>query len=93
MLVNDTIHSSWVGNSYVISSLLILISLLVDSSLGLIWGSLLLVEGLPALTEELADLTEGNTRVFLTDVLSLLVGEEHVGRETTLGGVGVCVCQ
>lgn len=35
-------------------------------------------------------LTELDTGVLLTDVLTLLVGEEHVGRETTLGCVRVC---
>lgn len=35
------------------------------------------------------DLTEADAGVLLTDVLALLVGEEHVGRETTLGSVGV----
>jgi hypothetical protein len=69
--------------------LLIFVSLLVGSSLGLIGGTLLLVQGLPSLTEELADLAERDARVLLTNVLTLLVGEEHVGRETTLGGIGV----
>jgi hypothetical protein len=73
----------------VVSLLLILVSLLVGSGLGLVRSTLLLVESLPSLTEELADLTERDTRVLLTDVLTLLVGEEHVGGETTLGGVGV----
>jgi hypothetical protein len=73
----------------VVSLLLILVSLLVDGSLGLVRSTLLLVEGLPSLTEELADLAERDTGVLLTDVLTLLVGEEHVGGKTTLGGVGV----
>jgi hypothetical protein len=34
-------------------------------------------------------LTEADAGVVLTDLLAVLVGEEHVGRETTLGGVGV----
>lgn len=75
--------------SYVVGLLLVLITLLVGGSLGLIGGTLLVVEGLPALTEDLADLTEGDAGVLLTDVLTLLVGEEHVGRETTLRSVGV----
>ena len=33
--------------------------------------------------------TEANTRVLIADVLTLLIGEEHVGRETALGGIGV----
>jgi hypothetical protein len=34
--------------------------------------------------------TEADTGVVLTDVLTLLVGEEHVGRKTTLGSIGIC---
>lgn len=34
-------------------------------------------------------LTELDAGVLFTDVLALLVGEKHVGRQTTLGGVGV----
>jgi len=34
-------------------------------------------------------LTEGDTGVLLTDILALLVGEEHICRETALGGVRV----
>jgi hypothetical protein len=33
--------------------------------------------------------TEADTGVLITDILTLLVREEHVGRETTLGRVGV----
>ena len=44
-------------STYVVASLLILISLLVLSSLGLIWSTLLLVQSLPSLTKDLADLT------------------------------------
>jgi len=36
------------------------------------------------------ELTELDTRVVLTDLVALLVGEEHVGGEAALGGVGVC---
>ena len=43
-------------STYVIASLLIFISLLVLGSLGLIWSALLLVQCLPSLTEDLADL-------------------------------------
>ena len=43
-------------STYVVASFLILISLLVLSSLGLIWSTLLLVQCLPSLTEDLADL-------------------------------------
>jgi predicted ATPase len=34
--------------------------------------------------------TEADTWVLLTNIVTLIVGEEHVGRETTLGGIGVC---
>lgn len=37
--------------------------------------------------------TEGNAWVFVSDALTVLVGEEHVSRETTLGGVGVCIAR
>jgi hypothetical protein len=47
--------------------------------------------GLDAATLEHQDrrLTELDTGVVLADLLALLVGEEHVGRETTLGRVGI----
>lgn len=38
---------------------------------------------------EIASHTEANAWVLITDILTLLVREEHVGRETTLGRVGV----
>lgn len=41
-------------------------------------------------TQAMSLLTEADARVLLADVLALLVGEEHVGRETPLGSVGVC---
>lgn len=34
-------------------------------------------------------LTEGDSWVLLTDVVTLVLSEEHVGRETTLWGVWV----
>lgn len=34
-------------------------------------------------------LTEADTGVLLANLVTVVVGEEHVGRETTLGGVGV----
>lgn len=37
-------------------------------------------------------LTELDAGVLLPHVLTLLVGEEHIGRETSLGGVGVLDC-
>ena len=36
--------------------------------------------------------TELDTGVVLADLVALLVGEKHVGGETTLGRVGVCGC-
>lgn len=97
-------------NTYVVGGLFIFISLLVCCGLGLIWTTLLIVQGLPSLTEHLSDLawrdcqtwevdlrerkgkeiTESDARVFLADIVTLFVGEEHVGGETTLGGIGVC---
>lgn len=44
-------------STYVVRSLLILISLLILSGLGLIWSALLVVERLPSLTKNLANLT------------------------------------
>jgi len=73
----------------IVGSLLILITLLVLSGLGLIWGTLFVIESLPSLTKNLADLTEADARVLIANVLTLLVGEEHVGRETTLWRVGI----
>jgi len=73
----------------IVTSLLILITLLVLGGLGLVWGTLLVVQGLPSLTKDLADLTEADSRVLITNVLALLVGEEHVSGETTLGRVRV----
>lgn len=35
-------------------------------------------------------LTESDARVVLAHLLALLIGEEHVGGQTTLGRVGVC---
>lgn len=34
-------------------------------------------------------LTEGDAGVLLADLLTVVVGKEHVGGQTTLGGVGV----
>lgn len=45
------------------------------------------------MTVVLGSLTELDAWVVLTDLVTLLVGEEHVGGETTLGGVGVYDCQ
>lgn len=95
--------------TYLVSGLLFLVALLVSSSLGLVRLALLLVQGLPLLTEKLADLTcewlgkgiemskgrkltELDAGVVLTDLVTLVVGEEHVCGKTTLGRVGVCGC-
>jgi hypothetical protein len=43
--------------------------------------------------ESNARLTELDAGVVLTDLLAGLVGEEHVGGKTTLGGVGVWRCK
>jgi hypothetical protein len=37
--------------------------------------------------------TEADAGVLFTNILTLVVGEEHVGRKTTLGRVGVYVCE
>ena len=44
-------------STYVVGCLLIFIPLLVLSSLGLIWSTLLVIQCLPSLAEDLADLT------------------------------------
>jgi len=72
-----------------ISSFLFFVALLVSGGLGLIRTALLIRQSLPALTKNLADLPEGYTGVLGADILALLVGEEHVGREATLGRVRV----
>lgn len=72
--------------THLVSSLLVLVSLLVGSSLGVVWRPLLVAQSLPALTQDLANLAECDTGVLLPDVVTLLVGEEHVCGETTLGG-------
>lgn len=89
VIINESVWDiEW---TYIVSLLLVLVSLLIGSSLGVIGSTLLLVERLPSLTEDLADLTKGHIRVVIADALTLLVGKEHVGGQTTLGGVGVCV--
>lgn len=40
--------------------------------------------------EDRGGFTESDAWVFLSNIVTLLVCEEHVGRETTLGCVGVC---
>jgi hypothetical protein len=95
---------------YLVGSLLFLVPLLVSGGLGIVWLALLLVQGLPLLSEKLADLayawlemwfmlvelyrlTELDAGVVLADLVTLIVGEEHVSGKTTLGGVGVYGCQ
>ena len=43
----------------------------------------------PAKSEAQKILTEADAGIFLADRLTLVVGEEHVGRETSLGGIGI----
>ena len=92
--------------SYVVLSLFVLIALLVIGSLLLVWLSLLLSQGLPSITEDLADLaykgisgcsprvrldhlTKADAWVLITDILTLLVGKEHVCGKTTLWSIGI----
>lgn len=42
--------------TYQVDCLLILVALLVGGGLGLIWATLLVVQGLPSLTKDLSDL-------------------------------------
>ena len=42
--------------TYIVGRLLVFVALLVLLCLGLVWGALLVVEGLPSLTEDFADL-------------------------------------
>lgn len=90
-----------------VCSLLLFVPLLVSGSLGLIWCLLLLVQGLPPLTEELANLaftksatsarasvlvsrlTELDAWVLIADLITGVIGEEHVGRKTALWHVRV----
>lgn len=96
--------------TYIVRRLLVLITLLVLLCLGLVWTTLLIVESLPSLTENLADLTynwshvrilelwtkqglgihtERDTRIFLADVVTLILCKKHVGRKATLWRVWV----
>lgn len=100
-------------DAYIIGRLLILVALLVRSSLGFVWLALLVVQRLPAFTEDLSDLacktqrmsvndlrdlisdvderTKGDSGILISNILTLVVGEEHVGREGTFGRVGILV--
>lgn len=82
LLVGVSLRSSVLG-------LLGLVSLLVVGSLGLVGLLLLNRKSSPSLTEDTANLTEGNTGVLGSDGLTVLASEEHVSREGTLGSVGV----
>jgi len=66
--------------TYIVLGLLLFVSLLVSSGLGLVWSSLFLAQSLPLVSKDLADLTEADTGVLFSDGISLVVGEEHVGR-------------
>lgn len=59
-----------VRGTYVVGGLLILVALLVDGSLGLVGDSLLLVQGLPPLSENLADLAWRSELVVIITKLS-----------------------
>jgi hypothetical protein len=56
-----------------VGSLLLLVALLVGGSLGVVWGALLLAQGLPLLSENLADLA----------YTSLATGGADMGRAAT----------
>ena len=95
------------GSTYgSVCSLLLLVTLLVGLGLSVVGLLLLVAEGLPLLTELLANLawdvlvicfdqnqsvqhTELDAGVVLANLVALLVGEEHVGRKTALGLVGI----
>lgn len=72
-----------------ISGFLLLVALLVGGGLCLVGLTMLLRESLPALTENLSDLSERDVGVVGDDVRALLIGKEHVGRESTLWRVGI----
>ena len=91
----------------IVLGLLLFVALLVSGSLGVVGLALSLGQGLPLVTEHLADLaccegqpvamsqrtacnlTKGDTGVLLANLVTVLVGEEHVGGQTALGRVGV----
>jgi len=73
----------------VVFGLLIFVALLISLSFCLVWLTLLLAQCLPSISKDLADLAEADAGVLFTNILTLVVGEEHVGRKTTLGRVGV----
>lgn len=58
-MVRDTVDNDNMGESTYssVGGLLVLVTLLVGGSLGLVWGLLLVVEALPLLTEHLTDFT------------------------------------
>jgi len=78
-----------ITGSGIVLGLLVFVTLLVGGSLLLVWLTLLLTKSLPPITKDFADLTEADAWVFLTDILTLLIGKEHVCREAALGSVGV----
>jgi len=74
---------------HIVVRFFVFITLLVCFGFLFIRAALDVSQGLPALTEELADLTERNAWILLTNIVTLLVGEEHVGRQATLRGIRV----
>lgn len=78
-----------VGSVGLVGSLLVLVSLLIGVGLLLVRDLLLVSQSLPLLTEKLTDLAKGDTGVIGSDTVTVVVGEEHVGGQGSLGGVGV----
>jgi len=66
-----------------------LVAFLVGRSLLIIRNLLLLGEFLPLFTEDLSDLAELDAWVLFANLLTVVVGKEHIGRETTLWSVWV----
>lgn len=79
------------GGVGLVGSLFVLVSLLIGSSLLLVRDLLSISESLPLLTESLTNLAKGDTGVVGSDGVTVIVGEEHVSGQGTLGGVGVYV--
>jgi hypothetical protein len=84
------VYREWNIATYIVCLFLVFIALFVGGSLGLIRGALLISERLPPLSEDLADLCKRDAGVFLAHIIALLVGEKHVCRKASLGGIGIC---
>lgn len=72
-----------------VGSLLLLSALLVSLSHVNVWLLLSVAHLLPGGTEDSANLSKGSVGVVVLCLLSLVLGEEHVGGQSSLGGVGV----